>query len=218
MQRSSKANGSANFIRTFCITRTKRLFQIVRNYEQQFRHKVRLPQCRAWREGYIAAQLAHLERGKEWGQWFERKGDDFSVYGFRCPVHAGLLTDWSRRCGIDWMIPPELQTDRPSGPSEVPWKPEPPRAYDPNLHSLAGTERPLGVTCKACGHRALIPLDRLGAHKGNMQKIKSLKLKCSACESREWEPTIFGRAEAFDTWLQYSFKFRRPISASRASM
>src|SRR3954470_21852237 len=93
--------------------------QIVRNYEHRFRHQVRLPHCRTWREGYIAAQLAHLEINKDWVQWFERKGEDFSVYGFYCPVHAAVLADWSRRCGIDWSIPSEYQADRPSGPSEA---------------------------------------------------------------------------------------------------
>src|SRR5437868_1612104 len=128
--------------------------------------------------GYVAAQLVYLETRKEWAQWFERKGEDFTVYGFNCPVHAALLMDWSRRCGIDWSIAPENQADRPSGPSEAPAKPEPTRYRSENLHSLAGSGWPLGVTCKACGHRALIPPDRLGAHKGNMQEIGTLRLKC----------------------------------------
>jgi hypothetical protein len=117
-------------------------------------------------------------------------------------VHAAVLTDWSQRCGIDWSIPPKRQTTGLRSLRSALDEAGAPRAYDPNLHSLAGAERPLGMTCKACGHRALIPLDRLGAHSGNMQKIGTLKLKCSACESREWKPTIFQRAEDFDTWLQ----------------
>ena len=60
--------------------------QIVRNYEQRFRHKVRLPQCRTWRLGYVAAQLAYLETRKEWAQWFERSGEDFGVL-VELPAH-----------------------------------------------------------------------------------------------------------------------------------
>src|SRR3954470_20305229 len=155
--------------------------QIVRNYERLFPHKVRLPNCRSWRMGYVDAQIAYLRGGQQTAWWHvgdERKGEDFGVYGFYCPVHAAVLTDWSRRCGIDWSIPPDQQKDRPTGPAQAPWiNLEPARARDPNLHSLAGTGRPLGVMCKTCGHRALIPLDRLGAHSGNMKEVKSLRLK-----------------------------------------
>jgi hypothetical protein len=33
-------------------------------------------------------------------------------------VQATALQDWSTRCGIDWSIPPEQQTDRPPPPPE----------------------------------------------------------------------------------------------------
>ena len=93
------------------------------------------------------------------------------------------------------------------------WPPQPPRPhrkecwgparrYTPNLHGLAGSGRPLGVACKACGHRALIPLDRLGAYSGNMQEVRTLKLKCLACESGEWMPSIFQRDEDVAAFLQ----------------
>jgi hypothetical protein len=40
------------------------------------------------------------------------------IWGFKCPVQAGALRDWSARCGIDWSIPPEQQADRPPAPTE----------------------------------------------------------------------------------------------------
>ena len=95
--------------------------QIVRDYERRFRHTVRLPNCSTWRSGYVDAQIAYLRSNWEKAFWFVKDGEGTTVYGFVCPVHAAVLTDWSRRCGIDWSIPPNLQTDRPSGPSEPPW-------------------------------------------------------------------------------------------------
>ena len=181
---------------------------IVRDYERRFRCQVRLPHCRLWRMGYVDGQLDYLERQKDVANWHvgsESKGDFVGVYGFKCPVHAAILQDWSTRCGIDWSIPPEEQTV---------WPPRPPRPHRnrhwqgptrtgmENLHGLAGTGRPLGVTCKACGHRALIPLDRPSAHSGNMQEVRTLKLKCAACESREWQSTVFNKAEEVAAFLQ----------------
>ena len=46
------------------------------------------------------------------------RGDDVGIWGFKCPVQAAALRDWSTRCGIDWSIPPEQQTDRPPPPAE----------------------------------------------------------------------------------------------------
>lgn len=156
---------------------------------------------------HVDGQLDYLEYGKEKAWWHvgnEVKGEDFGVYGFKCPVHAAVLQDWSTRCGIDWSVTPDEQTVRPPQTSRPHRKDRgpPARTRTDNLHSLARTGRPLGVICKTCGHRALIPLDRLGAHSGNRQEIHTLKLKCSACESREWKPTLFQRAEDVDTFLQ----------------
>jgi hypothetical protein len=82
---------------------------IVRDYERRFRYQVRLRHCRLWRMGYVAGHLDCLDHGKDVGEWSdgdERRGDDARVYGFKCPVHAAILQDWSKRCGIDWSIPP----------------------------------------------------------------------------------------------------------------
>ena len=46
------------------------------------------------------------------------RGDDVGIWGFKCPVQAAALRDWSTRCGIDWSIPPEQQADRPPAPTD----------------------------------------------------------------------------------------------------
>jgi hypothetical protein len=48
----------------------------------------------------------------------ELRGEDVGIWGFKCPVQAAALQDWSMRSGIDWSIPPEQQTDRPPTPPE----------------------------------------------------------------------------------------------------
>jgi hypothetical protein len=69
-----------------------------------------------------------------------------------------------------------------------------------NLHSVKSYGHPLGVICAACGHRAVVPLHKLGQLDGNMASIKSLKLVCQICGSRNWKATLFARqheVEAF---------------------
>ena len=75
-----------------------------------------------------------------------------------------------------------------------------------NLHTLACYGFPLGVTC-GCGHRSLVELATLGAHSGNMKPVTALRLRCTACGSQDWAPTIFNRAEEVAAFLQ------RPASA-----
>lgn len=182
---------------------------IVADYERRFVHQVRLRNCRGWRMSHVDNQLDYLEYDKEKAWWHvgnEVKGTDFGVYGFKCPVHAAVLQDWSTRCGIDWSIPPGEQTVRPPEPPRLQRKILHPHAQRraENLRSLAGSGRPLGVICKAegCHHRALIPLDRVGTHSGNITELRELKLCCSACQSREWEPKVFHRDEDLAAFLQ----------------
>jgi len=40
-----------------------------------------------------------------------RRGEDVGIWGFKCPVQAAALRDWSTRCGIDWSILPESKSD-----------------------------------------------------------------------------------------------------------
>jgi hypothetical protein len=42
---------------------------------------------------------------------------------------------------------------------------------------------PLGVECGGCGHRGLVPLDRIGAHDSDMRPLIDRPVKCSACGS-----------------------------------
>jgi hypothetical protein len=37
-----------------------------------------------------------------------------------------------------------------------------------NLHTAANYGQPLGVQCRACERRVLVPLDRIGAKSGSM--------------------------------------------------
>jgi len=69
-----------------------------------------------------------------------------------------------------------------------------PRQLD-SLHTLAIHGFPLGVRCVRCRDRAPILLERLRAHSGNMKEVRSPKLKCAACGSREWTPTNLNRPE-----------------------
>ena len=55
-----------------------------------------------------------------------------------------------------------------------------------NLHSAATYGQPLGVQCRACERRGLVPLGKIGGQ-GDMTPLHSLPLKCSACGGREVE-------------------------------
>jgi hypothetical protein len=71
-----------------------------------------------------------------------------------------------------------------------------------NLHTAISVRAPLGVRCKACTRRGLVPLDKIGAYLGNMTELQPLPFKCSACGSREVELWLFvNRAEA-DDWVK----------------
>ena len=61
-------------------------------------------------------------------------------------------------------------------------------------------KRPLGVTCE-CGRKLAIPLVRLGQLDGNMAPIKSLKLICRVCGSRNWKATLFVSGQEVEAFL-----------------
>jgi hypothetical protein len=93
---------------------------IRRDNQRAFPHQVRLVNARLWRMDHVDAQLRQLKPGS-WTWWHEgdeRRCDDVGIWGFKCPVQAAALQDWSTRCGIDWRIPPEQQADRPPPPAE----------------------------------------------------------------------------------------------------
>jgi hypothetical protein len=70
-----------------------------------------------------------------------------------------------------------------------------------NLHTADCYGQPLGVQCRACARRVLVPLDKIGAHTGNMTLLESLPLKCSACGGREVELWLFVTRDDAEAWL-----------------
>lgn len=167
---------------------------IVVDCECRFRHKVRLPNAREWRLHHVEARLSHLsyERG-EVGHWHtgsDLTGDFVGVWGFACAPQAAALRHWADTCGIDWSIDPDNQVGRPPWPYRLETCPS-----RETLHSVASRGFPLGIECKACSHRARLPLPTVGARPGNMKRVRDLRLKCVVCGSREWKHTLFNKPE-----------------------
>ena len=50
-----------------------------------------------------------------------------------------------------------------------------------HLHAHA---LPLGVFCRHCNHRALIPGDQIGAREGNMASLFAFRFRCKSCQKR----------------------------------
>lgn len=63
-------------------------------------------------------------------------------------------------------------------------------AMPPNLHSLHNSGHPLCVVCLGCSHRSAVPPEKVGAGRGDMKEIRSLKLKCSQCQSKNFEAFV----------------------------
>ncbi len=90
---------------------------IVADYERRFCRQVRLPRCRPRRMGHVDDQLNYLEPIKDVAPRHignELRGDDVGVYSFKCAVQAAIQKGWPMRYGINWTIPPEQQTARPT--------------------------------------------------------------------------------------------------------
>lgn len=162
---------------------------IVRDYQLRFPHQVKLRNAYWWRPRHIYHQLRHLSRHEfgEWGEGDHRRGEDVRVWGFKCVAQAGCFEGWAADCGIDWSISPHDQVVRPPPPPEENWtKHLPPSVpHCENLRTLSQAAA-LGVTCTACGRLVALQPEALGAHGGNMQEIRTLRLVCKACGSREW--------------------------------
>jgi hypothetical protein len=69
-----------------------------------------------------------------------------------------------------------------------------------NLHTADCYGHPLGVRCRSCDRRVLVPLDRIGAQKGSMTLLQSLPLKCTDCGGREVELWLFAKRDEAETW------------------
>ena len=70
-----------------------------------------------------------------------------------------------------------------------------------NLHTADCYGQPLGVRCRSCERRALVPLDRIGAGRGNMKLLHSLPLTCSGCGGREVELWLFVKGDEAEAWI-----------------
>ena len=76
-------------------------------------------------------------------------------------------------------------------------------AMPPTLHSLyMGGMYPLGVECRGCKRRALVPVDRFGGCKGDMTELRRLRLVCQSRGWRERETTVFLRTDEAEAWLE----------------
>jgi hypothetical protein len=70
-----------------------------------------------------------------------------------------------------------------------------------NLHTADRYGQPLGVRCRSCQRRALVPLDRIGAQEANMTPLHTLRLKCSTCHGREVELWLFVKGDEAEAWV-----------------
>jgi hypothetical protein len=76
-------------------------------------------------------------------------------------------------------------------------------AMPPNLHDLyMGGMYPLGVQCRGCGRKALVPAERFDGCKGDMTQLSRLPLVCHTCGSRDRETRVFLRAGEAEAWLE----------------
>ena len=60
--------------------------------------------------------------------------------------------------------------------------------------------RPLGVECRSCGHRGLVPAKSLGACDGSMTPLATFNFVCTLCGARAFDLFPFNGDEA-DTWV-----------------
>ncbi len=72
----------------------------------------------------------------------------------------------------------------------------------PNLLGLYNSGQPLCVVCLDCWHRSTLPAERVCADRGNMKEIRSLKLKCSKCQSKNFEAFVVHSTERVTMFLE----------------
>ena len=51
-----------------------------------------------------------------------------------------------------------------------------------------------------CGHRGLVPLDRIGASDGDMRRLLDRRFKCASCGSMFVQLFLFGTRDEADSW------------------
>ena len=77
-----------------------------------------------------------------------------------------------------------------------------------NLHTAATYGQPLGVRCRACERRVLVPLDKIGARGSDMTPLHSLPLRCTACGGHEVELFLFVKRAEAAAWVGTSWSIR----------
>jgi hypothetical protein len=87
-----------------------------------------------------------------------------------------------------------------------------------NLHTATCYGQPLGVRCRSCERRALVPLDGIGAHTGNMRPLDDLPLKCSGCGRRDVELWLFIRKDEAEAWADDVPNYRHGHTVRIASI
>ncbi len=71
-----------------------------------------------------------------------------------------------------------------------------------NLHTANCYGQPLGVRCRSCERRALVPLDVIGTKAGDMRELDTLPLKCRQCGGRHVELWLFVKGDEANDWLR----------------
>jgi len=72
--------------------------------------------------------------------------------------------------------------------------------YAANLHSLVGT-RGLGVECLACQRRSHLTPEAVGASRGDMTEVRTLRLKCTGCGGQKVRLFVLLTPGQIGLWL-----------------
>lgn len=103
---------------------------IVRDYQRQYAHQVRLRNTGDWRSDHTG-RAHYMVTGGPLVWWHE--GTDESIFGFATAEQAAAFQRWADTCGIDWTVEPRAQ---PLPHPEPP--PERPRTYGPSPTGRTG--------------------------------------------------------------------------------
>ena len=94
----------------------------VADQRRRYPHQVKLANGGGWRDRLCAHKAREVMPGPL-VQWFEGPGSDrLWTYGFKTSAQAATFRAWSKNCGINWRVVPELQAlyTRPPSPPEGP--------------------------------------------------------------------------------------------------
>jgi hypothetical protein len=78
--------------------------------------------------------------------------------------------------------------------------PENPGRLRPAISATYG--QPLGVRCRSCERRVLVPLDKISTRRSDMTPLHTLPLKCAACGGREVELFLFVKRDEAKAWAK----------------